>query len=451
MEKLSQDVTVKKADTYTGYAFEFSSMDILLSSASDPVKVTVAVKDDIISRENLPFVEKTGTKDEVGGSYTFYYKYTNERGSFLAPFTLTTLFRAHYAELAAAAPEVRTLKGGYHPGKKNPLPIFVALKAGGCSDGAVCKGRLRILNSKGKYVFQKVFDLTPQPGKTQLLYYKWNGKAGKGNAAKLTAGKYVPDGKYQAEISLYAVTSDPNLEKIVSKIPSVTKKTAFQVSRKAASGAKAFRSALGSVGIYTGDTKIDYMAQQMVKAASVKLNMSDAQKVKNIYHYMTRNFKHVRSQGEVEASRVFYDLDSLASQVSAYETSIYKYWKRGSILFDSTLADSTTALCMQRRAGTCENTAAIFKLLLAHVGVQSGLCEGYYVNRNGKTSEHTWNWAIVDGEKYIYDLDIEIINYGGGQGDYYWFGKSYSESKENHSYSSYEKEKKITIPVWQTR
>ena len=42
---------------------------------------------------------------------------------------------------------------------------------------------------------------------------------------------------------------------------------------------------------------------------------------------------------------------------------------------------------------------------------------------------------IVNGRKYYYDVDIEIQNYGKGQGDYYWYKKTLAQAKGNHVFA----------------
>ena len=164
---------------------------------------------------------------------------------------------------------------------------------------------------------------------------------------------------------------------------------------------------------------------------------------------MTKSFKHIKAANYGDSFKVYYDLDKLKSKISKYDESVYKKWAKGQIIFDNRLAGYSISWNMQRRVGVCTDNAEIFKILLAHVGVQSGLCEGYYLNRNGTKSGHTWNWVIVNGTKYYYDVDVEIINYGNGQGDYYWYKKSLSESKKVHEFLYTEKSTTFTIPTWQ--
>ena len=41
----------------------------------------------------------------------------------------------------------------------------------------------------------------------------------------------------------------------------------------------------------------------------------------------------------------------------------------------------------------------------------------------------------MNGRKYYYDVDIEIQNYGKGQGDYYWYKKALAQAKGNHVFA----------------
>jgi hypothetical protein len=55
---------------------------------------------------------------------------------------------------------------------------------------------------------------------------------------------------------------------------------------------------------------------------------------------------------------------------------------------------------------------------------------------DGSRPGHSWNYAIIDGTKWYYDVDVEIQNYGKGQGDYYWYRKSRTEAEKTHAFSS---------------
>ena len=449
LQKVSQDVLALEDETYGGYSFEYTPIDIAAKSAEEKISVLVEIKDELIVQGSLSFAQATGSAEEIGGSFSFYYSYTSGGWTHTSSYYIPRLLNVYYAGFTVKTPVVKTAKAGFRAGKGNALPVFAVVEVNSISSDLGLKCRVRILNSKGKTVFQKIFDVPAVQEKKLLFYYPWNGKASKGNSAKLTSGKYVPKGTYKAEICVYAAASAPGAKTAASRLPKSTKKKAFTVTSKGTAGSAALKSALGTVVVYTGYTDIDYMAEKMVKAAGVKLSMSDDDKVEKLYHYMTKNFRHIKSANYGDSYKVYYDLDKLKTQISRYDTSLYKKWAKGEIVFDNRLAGYSTAWNMQRRVGVCTDNATVFKILLAHVGVQAGLCEGYYLNRNGTRSGHTWNWVIVNGTKYYYDVDVEIINYGNGQGDYYWYKKTLSESKNTHEYYSTEKSTEFTIPTWQ--
>ena len=449
LQKVSQNVYASANETYGGYSFEYTPIDIAVKSAGEKISVLVEVKDELIVKDSLSFAQATGTEEEIGGSFSFSYSYTSGDWTRTSSHYISRLLNVHYAGFTVKTPLVKTAKAGFRPGKGNALPVFAVLEVDKVSNGLALKCRVRILNSKGKTAFQKIFDVPAVTGKKILFYYPWSGKASKGNSAKLGSGKFVPKGKYKAEICVYASASSAGAKTAASKLPKSTKKKTFTITSKGAAGAAALKSALGTVVMYTGHPEIDYMAEKMVQAAGVKLSMSDDDKVEKLYHYMTKNFKHIKASNYGDNFKIYYDLDKLKTKISQYDSSLYKKWSRGEIVFDSSLAGYSTVWNMQRRAGVCTDNATIFKILLAHVGVQAGRCDGYYLNRNGTKSGHTWNWVIVNGTKYYYDVDVEIINYGNGQGDYYWYKKSLSESKNTHEYYSIEKSVEFTVPTWQ--
>lgn len=195
----------------------------------------------------------------------------------------------------------------------------------------------------------------------------------------------------------------------------------------AAAGAKDVRAAVKP--IYTGDKYVDYIAEKMIKSAGVKSGMSDDKKVKKIYHYMTTHFKHRHYYHSRNKYKVYYKLMP-KKKFNAYKKKTDALKKKGKISYNYKNTDELW--CMQRRIGDCTDHAAIFKILCNHVGVKAETCRGQYRNRNGKRSPHSWNYAVVNGKKYYYDVDVEIQNYGGGQGDYYWYKKTLSEAKRNH-------------------
>lgn len=90
---------------------------------------------------------------------------------------------------------------------------------------------------------------------------------------------YTSNGTYKVELFYY-------VEKDQICIKSVTKTKSFKVSSKAPSGSKGL-AASTTIPEYTGVDTVDYMAEKMIQSAKIKLTMSQDEKVRRIYHWMT--------------------------------------------------------------------------------------------------------------------------------------------------------------------
>lgn len=349
------------------------------------------------------------------GNPTIPITFTSHRG------TTQTLNCKFYAiKVDLAIDNILTSVGtkGFHPSKNNYLRIrsnFSTNMLGGYDSSMTTT--LRILNNKNKWVYQKRFDCVDGKGYIDL---KWNGKASKNNEAGVKA-TYVKNGTYKVQVIMSY--NNGSYQKTVKKTKS------FKVSRKAPAGTKGIAKAKGII-TYTGRANLDYMAEQMIKSAGVKSNMSAEQKVKKIYSYMTKKFKH-KHYGDKR--KTYYNLTKLESEIAKFKEQTDKKQKQGKLVYNN-IDPFYVESNMSTRSGSCTEHAIIFKILCNHVGVEASIHEGYYLNRNGSKSYHFWNSAIVNGKTYYYDVDVEIQNYGKGQGNYYWYKKTLKQAKKNHKF-----------------
>ena len=329
---------------------------------------------------------------------------------------------------------------GFHPSSGNHLAIRISVS---CNTKQYFDGeiqlRLRILNKSGDYVYQKVYSniggkniwgdsITSWENKT--IYLNWNGKASKANTAGVKYASFVPDGTYRVEVFYYAKDNSSK-----EYVKTIAKKKSFKVSSKAPSGKDGVAAAT-TIPEYTGVDEIDYMAEKMITSAGIKTIMGQDEKVRRIYHWMTVNFKHKHADEFVKA-KTYYDVTSAGAKkkIQAYKKQTLQNYRKGKLIFRTSFWDSYQIPYMQKRGGVCSDQAEIFAILCRHVGVDAGVCNGYYKNLDGSTPGHSWNYAVVNGRKYYYDVDIEIQNYGKGQGDYYWYKKTLAQAKKNHVFA----------------
>ncbi len=339
--------------------------------------------------------------------------------------------------------KVLTTKKGFHPSKNNYVTIYASNHITRFDnllyDEIILGTQVRIINSEGKCVFDKKYDVTEaiqyenidwstgsanMSNATAFLRdicdIHWKGKPTKKNEAGLSVKKYVPDGLYTVEATSFIDCGD-----VVLKSEPVT--TTLLISSSAPKGYNGQKKS-SRIPIYTGDAEVDYLAEKMCKAAGVKTSMSDDKKIKKIYTYMVKNFKHLRSY---KKKKKYYNVKKLSTKIDQYKTTSDNLYAEGKILY-SYIDTRGIRKAMEYRGGVCDYNAAIFMILCNHVGVVSYRCGGYYVNSNGSYSPHAWNFAVVNGKIYYYDVDVEIQNYKKGQKNFYWYKKTYKQSCKNH-------------------
>ena len=308
-----------------------------------------------------------------------------------------------------------TTSAGFNPSSGNSLEMRTtyALPTSG-----TIRVRFAILNSKGEWVYKKIYNAVS--GNFMIRY--WNGKPSSGNKAKLSTSSYVPDGTYTLAVTTFTT----------SGVAKSRRTHSFKVSRSAPSG-KSGVTKRSLKPAYVGYGCMDYLAELMIKAAGVKSTDSANAKVKKIYAYMTKNFKHVH---DLSTRAEQYKISKLTTAITNYNAEIYKACKNGhsSFMYPSWVKSEQTS--MIRRGGQCNDHARIFDILCWHVGVPAGYCTGYYKNSNGTLAGHYWPYAIINGTKYYYDVDIEIQNLGKGQGDFYWYKWSQAKADTKYIFNS---------------
>lgn len=401
---------------YKGYGYTLEAIypNLYIDAEQAEAKINVEILEpSLITADSISYDSVVTLTTEKMTEVQF--SFLSHRGT---PQTLKCHISTYHVQMAVDNIITSAGTKGFCPSKNNYLYIRSNLSSnllGGY--GSILHATVRILNNKNKWVYQKKYDSLSG---RDYINLKWNGKASKKNEANVKA-TYVKNGTYTIQVSM---TYDNGIYN-----NTVTKTKKIKVSKKAPSGTKGLAKAKGIV-TYTGNANVDYMAEQMIKAAGVKSSMSDDKKVKKIYSYMTRKFKH-KHYGE--KTKTYYNLSKLENKITAFKTQTDKKQKQGKLMYNY-MYPIFVETNMSTRSGSCTEHAIIFKILCNHVGVEASVYEGYYKNRNGSLSYHFWNSAIVNGKTYYYDVDIEIQNYGKGQGNYYWYKKTKAQAKKNHKF-----------------
>ena len=271
------------------------------------------------------------------------------------------------------------------------------------------KLRIRVLNSEGKYVYQKTYkNLTASTTKITRTF-KWNGKASAGNSAGLTKGVHVANGSYKVQIRL----SGFNGKKTVS----VTRKRSLKVAREEEDDTTSvvLASVTTKGSMLTGDAELDYMVELALNAAGVTSSMTEDEKVQKIYYFISHNWKHIEGLTFAKLSKYAAKFSLSSANVAAYKKTADALIASGkakkvSFKFSNGASVATVKQYFKRRVGQCTQVADAFVLMCSHVGVTSGICTGYYLNSDGSKSGHNWNWAKIGKTYYYYDVDVQLKN-----------------------------------------
>ena len=54
--------------------------------------------------------------------------------------------------------------------------------------------------------------------------------------------------------------------------------------------------------------------------------------------------------------------------------------------------------------GTCKDMSGVFCILANHLGFKAGYVTGRYVRSNGSSTEHWWNYVVINGKRYYCDV-----------------------------------------------
>ncbi len=78
---------------------------------------------------------------------------------------------------------------------------------------------------------------------------------------------------------------------------------------------------------------MDYMAEAIIKSAKIKESMSDDEKVRRIYHWMTAHQKHTH-YSEGGKFKKYYKLASSKKKIQKYKKANDMKLKQGSLIYN---------------------------------------------------------------------------------------------------------------------
>lgn len=286
---------------------------------------------------------------------------------------------------------------------------------------------LSVFNSKNQLVYTK----SKKNSNKNLNTFLWDAKPSKNNKAKLKTDNYVPKGTYKYVIAMsykYGTLKREEKKEGNIKITSSKNSSKYGMDQKK------------MIPILTGIDTVDYMAESICNSI-IKDNMSNEEKIKAIYTWIVKNYNHIESDADAKRKEHF-NLSKVEKKIEALKEKNDALEKQGKVVYEPIdyagydvrqLAHDI----LQYREGNCIQIAIAFKILANHLGFESELVSGLYLNRNGTKAGHTWNNIRLNGSYYWIDVDVELKVWkraGKGKIQYYYYLKKYKEWLTNHEW-----------------
>ena len=209
-----------------------------------------------------------------------------------------------------------------------------------------------------------------------------------------------------------------------------------------------------SVPILTGFADVDYQADQILSEIPVA-GKSTTQQIQEVYDWIILHCKrndwdgtYYYDEQAVEAAALTYG-EAMEQRIYRGEAVIRKelaeYWNindEASCSFDSNYCVAYKAReMMLKRTGDCVNFSSLFAVLLGHLGYDCRVIPGHFINSNGSKVSHKWNYVLINGQYYWFDIRIDhsfYVKKGTNSHTYFMISDTAAWEKThdwNHSYS----------------
>jgi len=222
--------------------------------------------------------------------------------------------------------------------------------------------------------------------------------------------------------------------------------------------------------IYTGDAEVDYGAKLILDELDLE-GKDDRGKIQAVYDWMILNCER---NGESEV--VYYAPDEYREEIEEFSQMTKTQIAEGKAIvrqnmvnrlytpseevdeysyrYDESKRVAANAYAMMvERIGSCVSFSSLTAVLLGQLGYDCRLISGNFLNSDGTTPIHTWNYTLVDGKYYWLDVRIDHANYTRtGEVTHQYFMERDTETwakkhSWDHDYSDwlFAEEKKISI------
>lgn len=185
------------------------------------------------------------------------------------------------------------------------------------------------------------------------------------------------------------------------------------------------------VPIYVGNLAADYLAEEILDSLELD-GKTDLEQITTVYDWIIANGERHEWDGQYRFDAAEVQLASQGAFAQQYNEKLEK----GEILLRRQWED-TSGLCgtdyfdfsldtnyhvgmyayemAMKMTGNCAHFTSLLTVLLGHLGYDSRLFHGDFINMDGSAVEHTWNYVLIDGTWYWMDVRIDHAIGGGHQ------------------------------------
>jgi len=170
---------------------------------------------------------------------------------------------------------------------------------------------------------------------------------------------------------------------------------------------------------------VDYMADEIL--ASLQLDgLNDTQKIRKVYDWVITNCR----RDFTDSGKIYLNYGKMESEIAAYANNLRQKYQAGQAavyncgphlvngqeVWDTTVDNASYIsefgeYMALYREGNCAHFASLFAVMMNHLGYETHVIGGAYINNDGSKVEHKWNYSLINGQYYLFDVRMDNANY----------------------------------------
>ena len=177
----------------------------------------------------------------------------------------------------------------------------------------------------------------------------------------------------------------------------------------------------GNAVIYSGYSSTDYAVDKLLSKIQVN-GKSKVEQIRTVYDWIIKNCS--REEGGKPPLYVFSKQDDAA--IESYSNNVFNQVEYGkaalrldlaSVFNTPGFADDMFGISfyaesmIENGSGNCMHFSSLLAVMLMHLGIDCHVIDGYFINADGSEVIHKWNYALIDGRYYWFDVRMDHANY----------------------------------------